>query len=76
MPCNAAPSSNAGSETQSIEKVYSADAAGFEDASAVGPEVGARLEWIAGECITWLVGFCSASCRSVTSQHAIEGGDV
>lgn len=61
---------------QSIEKAYSADAAGFGDDSAVASGVGARLEWIAGEWVTWLVGFCSANCRSASSQHIVKGGDV
>lgn len=77
--CNAYPSPNALSVTQSKEKSYSAegtgaaDAAGFEvDAvsavllcSALSRlAAGARLEWMAGEWVTWLVGFDSASWRS------------
>lgn len=73
MSCNACSLSNALSVTQSKEKFYSADAAGFEIDSAVVVcsalsrlDSGAKPEWMAGEWVTWLVGFISASWRSIT----------
>lgn len=71
MSCNAYPSSNALVVMQSSEKFYSAGAAGEGvDAAALlcsvsRLAVGARLECMAGEWVTWLVGFMSESWRSV-----------